>query len=131
MKQILWRVGLVSMMAALFLVAQPPAAAKEGGGFKNLQVLDPDIEKDQLKGIMKGFTKMLGVKCSFCHVPDEYELDDKDNKKKAREMIRLVVYLRQNVDTYFPPDTDPNKIGCWTCHRGSAEIEVFVPEEED
>ena len=40
--------------------------------YKNLKVLDPKIEESELKLLMKGYAKGLGVKCTFCHVRDAY-----------------------------------------------------------
>src|SRR5688500_19371611 len=36
--------------------------------FKNLQVLPPDITRDQLMATMRSFTRGLGVRCNHCHV---------------------------------------------------------------
>ena len=72
---------------------------------------------------MKGFTEQLGVKCSHCHVLDEYDKDDNEHKIVARQMIRLVQFMRDNTLEYFKEGTKTNQIGCWTCHRGEAEID--------
>jgi len=99
--------------------------------FQNLQVLDPDISKEDLKEIMSGFTEQLGVKCTFCHELGEYHLDSNEHKPVARKMITLVNYLRESMELYFVEGTKDNQVGCWSCHRGEAEIEGWVPEEED
>jgi hypothetical protein len=26
---------------------------------------------------------------------------------------------------------DPEKLSCWTCHRGEAEVTAFTPEDDD
>ncbi len=132
-----------SIRRLLFLAAVPVmllgvqgVAADMPDTFQNLQVLPEDISKDELKGIMRGFTEQLDVKCSFCHTIDEYHLDDNKHKRMARDMIRLVQHLRQNEDGWFPKKEDdeqdkPEVLTCWMCHRGSAEVEPFTPDEED
>lgn len=118
--------GLVLLLPLLFLAGHD-ASADMPDTFQNLQVLPEDISKDELKEVMNGFTEMLDVKCSYCHIVDEYHKDDKDHKKITRDMIRLVQHLRDSIGTYFPEDTEPDTITCWTCHRGSSEVERFEP----
>ncbi len=88
---------------------------------KNLQVLPADMEMQELRQLMFGVSQALGVRCDFCHVPQEFEKDDKHHKEVARSMIKMVMNIRQNADE-FMPDGRVAKLNCWTCHRGSAEI---------
>ncbi len=130
-----WRFALLLLPAAL-LVMPGGVAADMPDTFQNLQVLPEDIPKDDLKAIMRGFTEQLDVKCSFCHTIDEYDKDDNKHKRITRDMIRLVQHLRDDSDEWFPkPKEDeadkPEVLTCWMCHRGSAEVEPFTPDEED
>ena len=133
MRRPLWIIGMA--VAGLALALAPDGRAQEiPDEFTNLQVLPEEVSKDELKEIMTGFTEQLGVKCTFCHVVGEYHRDDNDDKRHklvARQMIGLVEHMRQNQDLYFKKGTELNQIGCWTCHRGEAEIDGFFPEEED
>lgn len=136
MRQRTWILGAVIAALTIAVVPMSGLLAQESAqeseeGFQNLQILDPNITKDELKPIMDGFTEMLGVKCTHCHILDEYYKDDLEHKVAAREMISLVGYLRQNASTYFKDDLNPNDITCWTCHRGEAEPKPFVPEDDD
>lgn len=54
------RMPLVCLIVA-FLSATATAAPEH----KNLQVLDKNISKDDLKKMMEGFAAQLGVKCRF------------------------------------------------------------------
>ena len=94
---------------------------------KNLQVLNKDISKDDLKKTMDGFAEQLGVKCTFCHIVDQYEKDDRPHKADARRMIRLVLDMRAKKADYFGPRVKEAVITCSICHRGKAEPEPFVP----
>jgi hypothetical protein len=94
---------------------------------KNLQVLPKDISPRELKATMQSFADGLGVKCTFCHVLDEYDRDDKQHKKDARRMIKLVQDMRANKARYFVDELEAERIDCWLCHRGKAEIEPPSP----
>ncbi len=128
------RLGFFLILPVLFFAGpQLPAqeeAAAEGGGFKNLKVFPPDIPKARLKGAMKSFTQQLGVECTHCHIKDEYDKDDKEPKEEARNMIRMMRHLGENAEEYFPEEGG-QKLRCWTCHRGDAEVEEWVPPEDD
>jgi Photosynthetic reaction centre cytochrome C subunit len=135
MHRTLRRLALLALVPVALLATRGDVVADDlPDTFQNLQVLPEDITKDELKGIMRGFTEQLDVQCTFCHVEDEYYKDDNKHKHIARKMIRLVQHLRDDRDTWFPkPRKDaaekPELLTCWMCHRGSAEVEPFVPEE--
>ena len=82
--------------------------------FKNIQVFQ-GVPSDQLIPAMEFMAASLGVECSYCHVEDHFEKDDKKAKQKAREMIRLVTALNA---TEF---AGRREITCYSCHRGSAD----------
>jgi hypothetical protein len=126
------------MKGRLFLTLLPPAllvgqassvsAQKPLPPPKNLQVLPKDISPRELKATMQSFADGLGVKCTFCHVLDEYDRDDKQHKKDARRMIKLVQDMRANRARYFVDELEAERIDCWLCHRGKAEIEPSSPK---
>jgi mono/diheme cytochrome c family protein len=102
-----------------------PASAQSKSGkeeltqdhFKNIKVLK-DIPVSELEATMRLFTTSLGVNCSFCHVlrpgaPPQFDSDDKDTKKKARDMIKMVRDINQH-------DFEGKmEVSCATCHRGN------------
>lgn len=98
--------------------------------FVNLKVLPSDITKDALVNVMKSFTSGLGVRCNFCHVGEEgqplskynFVSDEKDNKKKARIMLKMV----HDINTKYLSElsefsSDIIQVKCVTCHRGAME----------
>lgn len=116
---------------------QQPAQPQQPPGFKNLQVFEKNISRDDLLRAMRGFTRGLGVKCNFCHVvtatqPKEqldFPADTKDEKKVARGMIQMVLAIN---GTYLPQaiaveHKDVDRVSCWTCHRGKEEPEEMPP----
>ena len=84
--------------------------------FKNLKVLDPMIEKSELKLLMKGYAKSLGVKCTFCHVPDAYHKDDKKHKLVAREMIIMTASIKEDLKKKIPKKDVFEKFNCLVFH---------------
>jgi photosynthetic reaction center cytochrome c subunit len=80
--------------------------------FKNIQVLK-EVSADQLLPAMRFMTASLGVECSYCHVPDHFDKDDKKPKQTAREMMRMMLTIDKNS---FESD---RQVTCYSCHRGS------------
>jgi hypothetical protein len=87
--------------------------------FKNIQSLK-GVPAGQLLTIMDtGFRPALGVKCSFCHDPQNWASDDKDEKKVAREMMRMTHDINDKyLKTIKGLDSDKPAVNCTTCHRG-------------
>ena len=57
---------------------------------KNVKVL-PFKKKRELVNYMKIVSKELGVKCSFCHIPNDYSSDKKANKTVAVSYTHLTL----------------------------------------
>ena len=142
-------------LTVLVAIALPAIAAAQGGGPggpggapggggqqqppKNLQVLPKDMPRAEVVARMRTFTGALGVRCEYCHVavklPDgreqvqDYSLDDKDTKKTARDMLRMVgdindKYLKAMGRTM----TDRTRVSCETCHHGIAKPRTIQAE---
>jgi photosynthetic reaction center cytochrome c subunit len=80
--------------------------------FKNIQVLK-GVPADQLIPSMRFITASLGVECSYCHVPEHFEKDDKKPKQIARDMMRMMLTIdKRSFDGY-------REVTCYSCHRGS------------
>ena len=118
---------LISVTGRTGISAQQPAAPAAqaagqppGGGRggpqppKNIQVLK-DVPVDQLMLTMQYIAASLGVQCTYCHVHGQNDLDDKDTKKKAREMMQMVDKLNA---TFF--DGRP-RVSCASCHNGRSK----------
>jgi hypothetical protein len=92
-------------------------------GPKNLKVLPADTSQQKIMGMMMGMSKALGVNCDHCHVQAAFDKDEKPEKEVARSMMRMMANLREHAEE-FVPDGRIEKVTCWTCHRGSAKIEL-------
>ena len=119
------RVALISTVASEAALAQfPPERAT------NLKVLPTSISMDSLVNTMAGFTRALGVRCSYCHVGPEgggletYEFanDQKATKEKARAMLRMVAAINDDhLAKLAMRRTPPITVTCATCHHGIAQ----------
>jgi hypothetical protein len=106
--------------------AQQPALA--GATRPKLQVLQA-LPESQLFPLMNLVADSLGVRCDYCHVqatPDltktpsniggwVWDRDDKQPKRTAREMMRMVIDL--NAGRF----KGESRVTCYTCHRGSTQ----------
>ena len=85
--------------------------------FKNIQVLK-GIPAGQLIPAMQFMSSSLGVPCSFCHVENTFEKDDKKPKQTARKMMQMVVALNK------ASFDGQREVTCYSCHRGLRKPEV-------
>ena len=80
--------------------------------YKNIRVLK-GIPSDQLIPAMQFISASLGVECSFCHVENHFDRDDKKPKQTARKMMQMMMAInRNNFDSH-------QEVTCNSCHRGS------------
>ena len=127
--------GLASAAAAIVVSASaadapPPASAQRPWNWptraKNLKVLPKNTPPDNLRAIMTGFTRSLGVRCSHCHVGEEgaplstYDfVSDKNPKKNvARGMYEMVGTIDKRLEKIQPGKKERATLWCHTCHHG-------------
>jgi tetratricopeptide (TPR) repeat protein len=93
---------------------------------KNLQVLPKDWPGTRLQPVMIGFTRALGVRCSFCHKGEEgkplstydFASDENPNKNRAREMYRMLGDINDHLKKIEPSGDKRVNMWCHTCHHG-------------
>ncbi len=115
--------GLIGLLAAGL---PSPAAGQQGEPPTNLMVLPTDITHDSLITVMRSFALGLGVRCEYCHVPEEpgsrelaFARDDDPDKRKARVMLRMVMMINDSILPSLPGrDTPGVDVSCVTCHHG-------------
>src|SRR5258708_3558160 len=95
----------------------PDRGSLSGQAFQNIQVFD-DMPAWRMARTMAVFTVVIGAECSHCHLADQWDDDDKPAKQTAREMVRMVPGINQQI-----LDTQ-GKVTCWTCHRGALKPEA-------
>ncbi|HEY7475597.1 MAG TPA: c-type cytochrome [Vicinamibacterales bacterium] len=116
---------------------QPQQGRAEQAAPQNLKVLPKNWTRPQVQSLMRTFTVALGVQCTHCHAgtPPQlnYAADEKPTKEVARKMIHMVMHINDEhlkgiggakpaapAAAGAPPPlgTLPEKVTCFTCHRG-------------
>jgi len=91
--------------------------------FKNLKVIKGKntISAEHLLLMMNyGWSKELGISCSYCHIPGKWDSDSLPPKNIARGMWNM----RQQINGEILPKITGKdywgnpKVTCVTCHRG-------------
>ena len=113
--------GLV-FVCVLVVTATNTEAQGQGGGQgappQNLQVLPKEMTRQEVTALMRTFTAALGVQCTHCHVgtPQERFKDDLPTKATARKMLKMLMQVNADLGVKAG---EPNKVTCFTCHRGT------------
>jgi hypothetical protein len=94
--------------------------------FKNIKQLK-GVPAGRVLRAMGSFTRALGVNCAHCHVPREWEKDDKPTKEIARGMIRMVTAINTEQLKSIPNLRPEASVSCSTCHRGSTRPDPRLP----
>jgi len=127
------RIAGVALIVALSPCVLPAIAGAQQWPpqrLQNLKVLPADIPIRTLIDTMAGFTRALGVRCTYCHVGSEgadlstydFVSDSLAGKRKAREMLRMVSAINHDFLAKVPERREPPiVVGCATCHHGIAQ----------
>ena len=116
-------IGLTMLVASTARAQFPPKAAT------NLKVLPAEISVDSLLETMAGFTRALGVRCTYCHAGRDgqpldsidFASDARPAKEKARVMLRMVAAINgEHLARLSARRTPTASVGCFTCHHGIA-----------
>lgn len=117
---------IAGFTVAGILAAKP--VQKEKSRYTNLKVLSKNITEEDMDYVMETFSVNLGANCLFCHPGKQngaefsidYVTDQLQNKKVARDMLRMTMKLNKK---YFNINmtgrmTVRGRIWCKTCHQG-------------
>ena len=97
---------------------------KEPAGqvFKNMRIewLKTTPARQLLDIMNGGYARALGVRCTHCHVEDDFSSDDKRPKRAAREMAMMHWTINQTLAKmkHLKSESTDRSINCATCHRG-------------
>lgn len=130
---------LLSIGAALAGVAVSVEAQGKfpPDSLKNVQALPEGTTVKQVVETMRGFTRALGVRCTYCHVGTEgqpleamdFVADTKAAKKNARTMIRMTQAINKEQLPHLIERLEPNvTVSCATCHRGVTRPRSLIDE---
>jgi len=130
-----------SVVRALLLVVMPglcfggSANAQVPEKLTNLQYFPKTTQRDDLIQTMRGFSFSLGVRCEYCHAQQpgttshdklDFASDDKEQKKIARTMLRMVDSINQDYIAKLASQTQ-NRVSCVTCHNGLGKPKGIAP----
>ena len=99
--------------------------------FKNIQLLK-GIPAARLLRIMElGYSRSLGVTCTHCHVPPEWEKEDKPTKQIARDMAAMAANINnEQLKKIKKLKSENPAVNCTTCHRGQIKPALNLPESK-
>jgi hypothetical protein len=96
-----------------------------GRVFKNIKLeWFKSVPARQLLDIMNGeYSRALGVRCTHCHVEQDFASDDKRPKRAARGMAAMHWTINQTLAKMGNLESSPEDrfINCATCHRGQVD----------
>jgi tetratricopeptide (TPR) repeat protein len=132
LSQLAFRQGLGNLPCIILLttLSAPLACGQQSWSWpekpSNLQVLPKDWPGTRLQPVMLGFTRALGVRCSYCHKGEEgkplgtydFPSDENPNKNRAREMLRMLGSIEDHLKKIQPSSDQRVNMWCHTCHRG-------------
>jgi hypothetical protein len=121
----LFALTLLAIASCCFAILPPRHSAQSQQGadpqektaeqvYRNVQVFK-GLPASQLYPAMNFISGALGVTCAHCHIPNQFEKDDKTAKQTARRMIEMTRALNLN------GFGDAQAVTCYTCHRGQAQ----------
>lgn len=96
--------------------------------FKNIQTMRRSTAGRLLSVMDIGFGRSLGVSCTHCHIPGEWDKDDKPTKQIARDMSAMVTAINtQQLRNIKNLKSENPIVNCTTCHRGQTKPALDMP----
>lgn len=122
--------AVAMVLASALIGAAQPSWAQDPWSWpekpQNLKTFPSDFTGKQLRGVMMGFTRALGVDCAHCHVGQsgqplstfDFASDENPKKEVARVMIGMLRDIGTTLKEIEPSGTTRVNMWCHTCHRG-------------
>jgi photosynthetic reaction center cytochrome c subunit len=102
------------------IVGQEQKPAEEV--FKNVQMFKGRPAAQLVRTMETGFPRALGVQCTHCHVPGEWDKDEKVPKQVTREMMAMTAKINTELLSNIKGiKSEKPTVGCTTCHRGQVK----------
>jgi len=91
--------------------------------FKNVQIMKATPAARFLTIMNLGYSRALGVRCTHCHVEQDFSSDDKRPKRAARDMAVMHRGINEQLAKMKNLELSPQGhfINCSTCHRGAVD----------
>src|SRR5262249_8392569 len=118
------KLHIAGFATAVMISLGTAAAQNQLPELTNLQYFPKTTSREELVGIMRGFSFSLGVRSQYCHAgtdgPDlkdmNFASDDKETKRTARVMLRMVDAINQQYIAKVGTN-QPARVECVTCHH--------------
>ena len=91
--------------------------------YKNIRLFKGMPAGRILRIMEVAFNPALGVDCTHCHTPGEWEKDDKEPKQIARKMWGFQGQINQQLKELI----GKGAVNCTTCHRGQVKPALNLP----
>src|SRR5262249_13002337 len=96
--------------------------------FKNIQAFKGQPAARIVQMMTQAWPTALGAKCDHCHVPGEWDKDDKPPKEATRGMMAMT----QRINTELLKQvkglkSETPRVGCSMCHRGQTKPSAQTP----
>lgn len=95
--------------------------------FKNIQILKGRPAGQVLAIMQMGFSRSLGVNCTYCHTFEDWSNEDKFKKQIAREMWAMQLNINNQMLKNIKNLSERAVINCTTCHRGQTVPAINFP----
>jgi Photosynthetic reaction centre cytochrome C subunit len=98
--------------------------------FSNLKTFtgDQSLAVKHLLAVMDYWGQSLNVSCTYCHNTNKWESDEIKQKQIARDMFAMRLTINREILTKIQNlRSNPARINCGTCHRGSAVPQAYKP----
>lgn len=90
--------------------------------FDNIRSFERTTADRFLRIMEMGFGKSLGVRCTHCHNPGDWSSDEKPQKQIARDMMKMVGRINQELlPAINNLESERPIVNCTTCHRGQVK----------
>jgi hypothetical protein len=126
------RFRLVCLLCLALPIGAAQAQMQIPDKFTNLQVLPKDITRDALVARMNNVRAATGLRCTDCHAGSmpalDFASDEKDLKKTAREMFRMVADINAKITSIGRTLDARSRVGCSTCHHGISKPRTLQAE---
>ncbi|QQL50638.1 c-type cytochrome [Mucilaginibacter ginkgonis] len=132
-KKMIAVLGFSAVIGLSAMTVMQPGQPRVDPPLQNIKVLSKKLTYRQVDHIMDEWAHSLGVRCNFCHAPNEqtkkmdFASDAKPEKEMAREMFKMTAEINKK---YFKAEKDSlgmimeSGVNCYTCHNGKAHPEV-------
>lgn len=103
-----------------------------GDVYKNVKMFKAVPAGRLLKIMQLGYATSLGVKCTYCHVTDDWASDAVPEKQIARDMSAMAQTINNTLLKNISNLKGPNPIvNCTTCHRGEQKPALNMPDKSN